>query len=81
MVSERDTVTTRGLAFIILTISWVFILFGWVCIIVTLKEILEIFESLVIKLALTVTYIILDVFYRKRIKKIILALVLLSSSL
>ncbi len=73
MVSERDTVTTRGLAFIILTISWVFILFGWVCIIVTLKEILEIFESLIIKLALAMAYIILDVFLRKRIKKMIFA--------
>ncbi len=35
----------------------------------TLKEILEIFKSLIIKVALTMMDIILDVFFRKGIKK------------
>ncbi len=44
---------------------------GWVSIIVVLEEILEIFKGVIIKVALTMVHIILDVVLWKRIKKII----------
>ncbi len=43
--SEQNTIMIRGLAPIVLTIG----LKGWVSFIVTLKEILEIFDRVIIK--------------------------------
>ncbi len=60
---------TRGMASVILTNGWAVKFFGRVGVKVTLKELLEIFKSLVIKVALTVMKIILDMVLGKSIKE------------
>ncbi len=67
MISEQYAVTTRGTASVISTIVGAISFFGRVSVIVTLKEIFEVFESLDVKVASTVMYIIQDVFLGKRI--------------
>ncbi len=60
---------TRGLASVRLMIIGAIIFLGCVSVKVTLKEMLEVFNSLVVKVALTVANIILDVFFGKRIEE------------
>ncbi len=71
--SEQDTVMTRGLASVMLMIVGAIIFLGWISVKVTLKEILEVFNSLIVKVALTVANIILDVLFGKRIEEMIFA--------
>ncbi len=52
-------IAIRGLAPIVLTIGSG----GWISIIVTLKEILEIFDRVIIKVLLTVMNIVINVFF------------------
>ncbi len=69
MWSEQDAVMIRGLASVILTIVGAIVFLGRVSVKMTLKEILGIFNSLVVKVALTVANIILDAFFGKRIEE------------
>ncbi len=59
MRSEQRTITTRGLAPIVSIIGSR----GWVGIIVTLKEILEIFDRIIVKVLLAVMNILINVFF------------------
>ncbi len=67
--SRQDMVTTRGLASVILMIIEAITFLGWVSVKMTLKEIFEIFNSLVVKIALTMANIVLNVFLGKRVEK------------
>ncbi len=62
---------TRGLASVVLTIVGTIIFLGWVSVKVTLKEILKVFNSLVVEIALTMASIVLNVFLGKGVEKMI----------
>ncbi len=69
MRSEQNAGTTRGLASVILMIGGSIISWGWGSVIVTLKEIFQVLDSVIVKIALTVVSIILDVFFEERIEE------------
>ncbi len=65
---ESDVVTTRKLTLVTSTIVTI-VLFGRICIVTALEEVLKIFEGVHIKVALAMVHIILDVILGERIKK------------
>ncbi len=67
--SEQNSGTTRGLAPVILTIGGLIISWGFSSIIVTLKEIFQVLDSVIVKIVLTVVNMILDVLFGERIEE------------
>ncbi len=69
MRSEQNTITIRGLAPIVLTIGGTISSGGWISIIVTLKEILEIFNRVIVKVSLAVMKILMNVFFGEQVEE------------